>query len=277
MHRHPGTPGNPSSQHATSSPSGQVRSVGTVAVVVLVDFARAHRWWAWSRLVMQTWPLRAASGLRFAKVLGSGREGGFGVRPSGTHQGLFLGFDNEASAQHFVQSNPLMDAYRQRAHAMAVLALRASSSRGTWSGHTMQATVDAPAHGPVAVLTRASIKAGKARAFWRLSPAAEASLALAPGCTLAMGLGEAPLLRQATFSLWQSTAAMEAYAGSGAHLRAIRAAYGGGHFRESMFVRLAPLWGQGQWQGVDLAASLGAVPAVSQGLPAASSGGLHGC
>jgi hypothetical protein len=263
-------------------PATAARSAGDVAVVVMVDFERQHRVWAWSRLVLQARPLRQVVGLEFAKVLGSGEGGGFGLRPSATHQGLFLGFDTEDNALEFVRRHPLLVAYRQRARAWGVLGLRASSSRGSWSGCTFAATANVPARGPVAVLTRASIRLGKARAFWGLSPASEASLARAPGCCLAMGLGEAPLIRQATFSLWQSTAAMEAYAHSGAHLQAIRAAYGGGHFSETMFVRFAPVWGEGVWNGVDLACAAGAVkgdagapgaPCVSAARPQRTQGG----
>ena len=105
------------------------------------------------------------------------------------------------------------------------------------------------AGGPVASLTRASIRPHKALAFWRRSPPAEAALERAEGCLLAMGLGEAPLLRQATFSVWESQAAMNAYARSGAHQEAIRAAYGQGHFSESMFVRFALLQFSGCWRG----------------------------
>jgi spheroidene monooxygenase len=99
-------------------------------------------------------------------------------------------------------------------------------------------------------LTRASIHPLRALAFWRKAPPAEASLAQAPGCLLAAGLGEAPVLRQATFSIWDSVAAMDAYARSGAHLAAIQAAHREGYFSESMFVRFVPLAMQGRWKGV---------------------------
>jgi hypothetical protein len=42
---------------------------------------------------------------------------------------------------------------------------------------------------------------------------------------------------------------MDAYAHSGAHQRAIEAAYGQKFFSESMFVRFHPLRLEGQWQG----------------------------
>jgi len=118
----------------------------------------------------------------------------------------------------------------------------------------MQPSAPAPlaADGPVrvAALTRASIHPLRALAFWRKAPPAEVSLAQAPGCLLAAGLGEAPVLRQATFSIWDSVAAMDAYARSGAHLAAIKAAHREGYFSESMFVRFVPLAIQGQWKGV---------------------------
>ena len=113
----------------------------------------------------------------------------------------------------------------------------------------MAVTAQADAGAPVAALTRASIRPSRALAFWRHSPASEAALAGAPGCRLAVGLGEAPVLRQATFSLWSDTAAMDAYARSGAHQEAIRASYAGDYFSESMFVRFVPLAVSGQWQG----------------------------
>ena len=91
--------------------------------------------------------------------------------------------------------------------------------------------------------------AGCCSSTWRMAPAAQASLEQAQGCVLAVGLGEAPLLRQATFSVWDSVAAMEAYARSGAHLDAIRAAQREGYFSESMFVRFVPLSVRGDWKG----------------------------
>jgi hypothetical protein len=100
----------------------------------------------------------------------------------------------------------------------------------------------------VAALTRASIRLVKSPTFWRLAPAAQDDLERAQGCQLAVGLGEAPLLRQATFSVWDNVAAMDTYARSGAHLRAIQASVQNGFFSETMFVRFVPLWMRGRWK-----------------------------
>ncbi len=224
-------------------------TAGSVVVVVLVDFKAASTLWGWSRLVMQRWPLRRIAGLKFSKVLGSGFEGGFGLRPSRTRQGLFLGFDSEAAARSFISRSPTLAAYRGHARELCVALLRVCSCRGSWSGSSLEVTAELPEDGPVVSLTRASIRPSRARQFWRMQPASEVSLHTAPGVLMATGVGEAPLLRQATFTLWENVAAMNAYARSGAHQEAIQAAYGGHYFSESMFARFVPLEIKGTWQG----------------------------
>jgi hypothetical protein len=220
-----------------------------VAVLLLADMAPGSRLWGWSRIVRGGQALRSVPGLRMAKALGSGHEGGFGLRPSGSRQGLFALFEDERSADDFILQSSTVQAYRGHSREFLVAKLRATSCRGTWSGASMAVTAAVPSSGPVAALTRASIRPLRAWPFWRHSPLSEEALQAAAGCQLAVGLGEAPVLRQATFSVWDSQAAMDAYARSGAHLQAIRSAVSGGWFSESMFVRFVPLLLQGQWRG----------------------------
>jgi len=223
-----------------------------VVVVLLADLKPSAVPWGWWRVARGQRSLQGLPGLVFAKALGSGHEGGFGLRPSVSRQGLFAVFEGEDLANEFVEHSPHVRAYRSRSRECCVLKLRATSCRGSWDGQQIGVTAAAPEDGPVVALTRASIRPRRVGAFWRQSPPSEASLARAQGCRLAVGLGEAPVLRQATFSLWQSQSHMDAYARSGAHLAAIHAAYDGRYFSESMFARFVPLYMQGQWKGVTL-------------------------
>lgn len=218
-------------------------------VLLLADIAASARLWGWSRLVRGPRALRGARGLRFAKLLGSGHQGGFGLRPSASLQAVFAVFDDDACAAEFVTRAPLVHAYRDRARECLTLRLTPYACRGAWDRHALAISAPAPAAGPIAALTRASIRLAAAPAFWRHAPPSQADLGHAAGCRLAIGLGEAPLLRQATFSLWDSAAAMDAYARSGAHLAAIRAAAARGFFSESMFVRFVVRAVDGTWQG----------------------------
>jgi len=217
-----------------------------IAIVVLMRFAPSRLAWAWWRFLLGRFALYRMPGLRFAKVLGSGFGGGFGMRPSLTRQGLFCVFAGETQAQRFLQSGWL-SRLNQDGIDWGWLQLQAYASRGSWSGHPIAASTTEPPTGQVVSLTRASIRMSRALQFWRMAPPAERALTAAPGCRLAVGLGEAPLLRQATLSVWDSVAAMDGYARSGAHLEAIRTAYRREHFSESMFVRWRLQAHGGQW------------------------------
>jgi quinol monooxygenase YgiN len=235
-------------RHRAGQASPQARRQDDVVVLLLAELVPRALLWGWSRIVLRSWPVRAVPGLRFARALGSGQRGGFGLRPSLSRQGLFAVFDGEAAADAFLTGDTV-EAYRAHASELCLVKLRATSCRGSWGGQSIGISAEVDLGQPVASLTRASIRPHKALRFWSRSPPAEAALERAEGCLLAMGLGEAPLLRQATFSIWESQAAMDAYARSGAHQEAIRASAQGAWFSESMFVRFVPLQLSGRWKG----------------------------
>ena len=236
------------SNHSATSPVVPSSTTGQVAVFLLADIEPVHRMWGYARFVIQRFFMRGVDGLVFSKVMGSGFEGGFGLRPSGSRQALFCLFANEVAADRFLTSD-IAHAYASRSREFCTAKLRAYSCKGTWAGRAIEVTASVPSTGPIATLTRASIKPLSARRFWRMQPASEVSLNQASGCLLATGVGEAPFFRQATFSLWTGVDAMNAYARTGAHLAAIKAAHSGGFFSESMFVRFVPLRLTGSWRG----------------------------
>lgn len=223
-------------------------AAGKVAVLLLADVEPVHWLWGYARFVVQRFAMLHVPGLVFSKVMGSGYDGGFGLRPSSSRQALFCLFSDEASADEFLAS-AIANAYAKRSREFCTAKMRAYSCKGTWAGKSIAVTADAPESGPIATLTRASIRPLSAWRFWRMQPASELSLSQASGCMLATGVGEAPFFRQATFSVWSSVHAMNAYARGGAHLAAIRAAYEGAFFSESMFVRFVPSVLRGNWRG----------------------------
>lgn len=224
------------------------------AVAALVLVAAADPLWNWSRIVGGPRLLRRTPGLRFAKVLGSGHDGGFGLKPSIDRHGVYAIFDGIDNATDFLDRSTVMRSYRDHASELCTVLLHPISSRGSWAGVSWPSALDsipptATTTTPVAALTRGSIRLSRLRPFWSMAPAAQRAVEMAPGCRLAVGLGEAPLLRQATFSIWDDSAAMTAYAQHGAHRLAVDAARQGSHFAESMFVRFVPERLQGSWRG----------------------------
>ncbi|MGI9219015.1 MAG: hypothetical protein ACR2JA_18720, partial [Hydrogenophaga sp.] len=161
-----------------------------VVVVVLVNFQRQHQTWAWMRLVQGPSALKDIPGLVFSKVMGSGAGGGFGLRPSPSHQGLIALFDHADQARAFL-SGPIVAAYRTRAATFWSGLLEVESARGAWDGQAWGATHPTqlgPYAGaanddgvcqdsrPLAALTRASIRPAKAMEFWRNAPAAQSAM-----------------------------------------------------------------------------------------------------
>ena len=219
------------------------------AVLALINIAAGSNGWGLSRYVLGKSPFTGISGLRFCKVLGSGFNGGFSTKPSLTKQGFICVFDSQENASTFLDNASILQAYRDHSSEMFTATLQAYSSRGSWSGFSIQSSGIKPDKGPIASLTRASIRPTKAMQFWRKAKPAEDSIIHANGKILTAGLGEAPYLRQATFTIWDDEQSLDHYAQQGAHLAAIKAAYGKDYFSESMFTRFVVRSAQGVWQG----------------------------
>jgi hypothetical protein len=62
---------------------------GQVALMVLVDIQLSAKISGILRLMFARLGLWNTSGLKFYKHMGSGKNGGFSIYPSGTHQALF--------------------------------------------------------------------------------------------------------------------------------------------------------------------------------------------
>lgn len=66
--------------------------------------------------------------------------------------------------------------------------------------------------GPIAILTRATIRLSKLAPFWRNVASVANQMAGAKGFITSVGIGEMPLIKQATFSIWQSKEDMKNFA-----------------------------------------------------------------
>jgi len=96
--------------------------------------------------------------------------------------------------------------------------------------------------GQVAAITRARIKWHQNFRFWRSVPPVTISLKSAEGLVSAIGIGEAPIGLQGTFSLWQSAAAVRDFAYRGqAHQKANPDTARYNWYSEELFARFAVL------------------------------------
>ncbi len=205
-------------------------------------------------------PLRRTPGLRFAKLLGIGDGATFTIRDSDpTRWALLSAWADPGAAGAFEQS-----AVARKWRRLAVEAWRVDllplAARGRWAGREPFGQPRAARwEGPVAALTRARLRPHKAATFWRAVPPVASDLwsgrsggAARPGPRLALGIGEAPVLFQGTFSVWDDADALTGFAyRSPAHLDAIERTATEGWYAEELFARFGVLRSAGTLAGRD--------------------------
>ena len=217
----------------------------------IITLAPGQARWALAQMGTAPRALRPVPGLRFQKLLGSG-AGGFGALPNLHRYGFMAVWESAAAAEEFFQAHPLWQQYRHRAAEIWTARLAPLKAHGLWDGsNPFDYETEAPAEdGPVAVLTRASIRWLKTPRFWRYVAPVSATVAGAPGVRAAIGLGELPVVRQATFSLWESARAMQEYAyRSPQHKEVIRLTRQEKWYGEELFARFRVLGAEGTWDG----------------------------
>ena len=195
----------------------------------------------------------------FWKLCGSGTGEGFTPRPNWGVWAILAVWADEATARAATQDSPVWARWRTNAAEDWTVFLRPISARGSWSGANpfQPASSPEPTGAPgrcegLAALTRATLRPSRALRFWNRVPDISAAIGADPNVTFKIGIGEMPLLHQATFSIWPDAEAMAGFArGNGPHGRAIRAVREGNWFAEELYARFGLLGTAGTWGGVD--------------------------
>ena len=219
-----------------------------------------HRRWGLAQMGTSPPILRRVPGLQFFKLLGSGASNGFGLWPNLDRYGLMAVWENVDAAAAFFEQHSLWTGYEQRSAELWTVQLAPLKSQGLWDGKMPFDYVPDNMPGdeaPVAVLTRSSISWLKTRRFWQFVEPTSAALAQAAGVRAAIGLGELPVVRQATFSVWESAQAMQQYAYRDArHREVIILTRREKWYSEEMFARFRVLSSTGTLDGMDPLAGL---------------------
>ena len=228
--------------------------MSTIASFHLTRYVPRHAPAAMAGLVSRTRVLAATPGLRFARQLGTGRGSAMGLGADLRRWATFAVWEDDGALDAFLASSPLARRWQEQGEESWTVRLMPLSAHGAWGGIHPLGDVDlaAPDDGPVAVLTRARIGLRHWPAFYRSVPAVEAHLRRQPGLLAVVGIGEAPVGLQATFSLWRSPADVAAFAyGESAHQAVVHRTRDEGWFVEELFARFRPYRSTGTWDGTD--------------------------
>ncbi|HWF32160.1 MAG TPA: hypothetical protein VG188_06360 [Solirubrobacteraceae bacterium] len=170
-------------------------------------------------------------------------------RPDAGRVALIAAWDDDGALDRFLAADPLAQAlaggWRSR--------LRATHVFGAWPPLDGLLGEQSPmaSDEPVAALTIGRLRFSQAKRFLRAGAAAERLAMRDPAMLRGTGLARPPGI-VATFSLWQSTAAMRAYAGgpsAGEHRDAVRAHAERPFHHASAFIRFRTYGAEGEWDG----------------------------
>ena len=221
-------------------------------------YDRAYQRWQGFRnmgLVPPLW--RETPSLSFAKMLGSGAGEGFSVWPHwGRYLSLTVWDSREAAEAYLSPKSQHLALQRLRKHQSSEwsLLLKPYKAHGAWDQqHPFKVESSRPkpkTSAPIVVLTRARIRARKLLSFWRGVPQVSQEMRHINGNLLAIGVGELPLIQQATISIWENEEAMRAFAyASSAHRDVIKRTRELGWYSEELFARFTLLEQRGELTG----------------------------
>ncbi len=213
------------------------------------------KWWAMKQMQEAQDSLRQINGLQFCKLLGSGAGDGFSILPDLSTYAFLGVWQTDHHAKQAIQDAPVLQEMKAKAKFHFTIFMQPVASKGSWDGQNPFIVADNKNFtGPVAVLTRASIARNKLLTFWKNVPQVSRRLkAFEEGIYFSKGIGEFPLLQQATFSLWENREAMVNYAyKSKKHREMIRKTRELGWYKEEMFAEFKPYFLENQWPGMDM-------------------------
>ena len=202
--------------------------------------------WAILHMGLDRLALARRSDVKFWKLLGAGKGETFTPRDADILRwGLLVVVDKDSE----IANSKMIKRWNKKSQSQFSAQLSPISVNGAWSKKSPFDQIPKVTNdwsGKVVAITRARIKWRKNVIFWSSVPPVTTSLHSSPGLISAIGIGEAPIGLQGTFSIWESGEAIKNFAYSGtAHKEAIKATHRHAWYAEEMFARFALIESRG--------------------------------
>jgi len=210
-----------------------------ISVIYFWKIKSSNIGFALLRMALDRGSLRRMKGVHFAKMLGTGKGETFTPRDADANQWGALIVIDSANLQALDNSKLIK---RWRAHSLSEVRylLDPISSHGLWAKTNPFSYSTVQTDGEIVAITRARIKWFQNFRFWRAVPPVTESLHSSAGLITTIGIGEAPIGLQGTFSHWKTGADLRNFAYKGAaHQGAIAATERYHWYAEELFARFA--------------------------------------
>jgi hypothetical protein len=220
-----------------------MESVEKVAIAYFFTVPRKSIPFALFSMAIDRMRSRKFTGVSFSKLLGTGTGETFTPSDADlTRWGMVVVIEKKRIDAF--DGSSIVKNWRKRSTSEFRAILSPLSSHGLWAKKN-PFDFTAPLSNPdakIAAITRARIKWNKNFIFWKSVPPVVMDLHSNPGLVAAIGIGEAPIGLQGTFSLWQSASALRDFAYKGrAHQVAIEQTKSIGWYSEELFARFEVL------------------------------------
>ena len=204
-------------------------------------------------------PLWLNRNISFFKLLGCGKNGTFDKHPDWQQWGIL---SVQQTYNTSTDSTLLKDLYGSFINAWFqffncetwTILLQPIEGHGQWDNKEPFGSLPKQSgyDGPLAILTRATIRLSKLKAFWQNVDGVANQMDGAKGFITSIGIGEMPYIKQATFSIWQNKEAMKLFAYQmSQHTEVIKKTRKENWYSEDMFVRFRPIKTYGTIKGND--------------------------
>ena len=211
-----------------------------ITVIYFWQIKRVDIPFALFRMAIDRTILRRTKGVTFAKMLGCGKGETFTPTDADpTRWGCLVVIPESQFVE--LDNSRTIKAWRNKSVSEFRVVLDPIAATGMWSKQKpFQSSAPTDFEGQVVAITRARIKASQTMRFFKSVPPVTASLHSSPGLISTIGIGEAPIGLQGTFSLWESMQAIKDFAYKGAaHQKAIAQTAEFDWYAEELFARFA--------------------------------------
>lgn len=209
----------------------------------IVKYSPLGAVWGFLSMAVFRLPLLFNQEITFWKLLGCGKNGTFDIHPDWQQWGLLVVWKNEAAYRDFEKNAFIYKWWKRFAASQTVYLCTPYESHGKWDGKEPfgSPVPDRNYTGPIAALTRATIRLSKARDFWQNVPQVASSMNHAAGFITSVGIGEVPFIKQATFSVWESLDDVKKFAyRQREHAEVIKKTRTREWYSEELFARFIP-------------------------------------
>lgn len=200
----------------------------------------SNKFWAFKQMVEGKKYFLKNNNLSFFKMLGTGGKGGF-IYPDFNVYSLLCVWKRPELINEFINNSTHALEIKRKAKKRVDYIMEPIFSNGLWDNinpFKVNKNRNNNEHNKIGVITRGKIKLTKQIDFWLNVSSASDAIKNADGVEFYKGIGELPLLSQATFSVWKNHKSISDFAYKNkAHSEIIKKTRDRNWYSEDLFAR----------------------------------------